>query len=251
MPEFPKTSGWPERQWRNSYGPDVARGLVPGASVFVDFGEVLTAGPVDEIPIRETGMPSVFTVPNSVGLNVVSVIGDVGKRVKLVYLDGSLVRRTETIVLNGAAGVNTVAADIRAIITAYSLDGALSGAVTFSNSGVVHALIPSGGMKYDSTLQRVPAGKRLMIHSLYGGSTSGTSAARVNIELVTSFINGDSFQEQGYLFPYAAVGLQDNSITMSDFSPFPVPAGEWVGFLATCDKAAEITAGFFGWLEDE
>lgn len=250
MPENVRTSGWPERTWRNVNGPDIARGYVPGASPYVDFGSLSLSGLQEEVPIRETGMPLTFVVPNYVSLTIVSSASDTGKQVKIVYLDGSLTRRTETITLNGVAGVTTVATDIRAILTAYCMTGALVGAAVFSHDGVEHARIPAGSIKFDTTMQRVPANKRLMIHSIYAGCTSGTSAARVEVKLVTTFVNGDSFANQGHLITYASVGLQDNSITMSGFPPFPIPAGEWVGFLASCDKDAKITAGFFGWLED-
>lgn len=250
MPENVKTSGWPERVWRNVNGPDIARGFVPGSVPYVDFGSIYLDGLANEVPIRESGMPLTFTVPNYVRLTVVSTAADVGKTVKIVYLDGTLTRRTETVVLNGATGVNTVAADIRAVLTAYSMQGDLAGIVTFTSGGIEHARIPAGSAKFDTTMQRVPAGKRLMIHSMYAGSTSGTSAARVEVDLVTTFINGDSFADQGYLITYASVGLQDNSVTMSGFPPFPIPAGEWVGFVASSDKSATVTAGFFGWLED-
>lgn len=38
------------------------------------------------------------------------------------------------------------------------------------------------------------------------------------------------------------------SVQMS--MPFPIQAGQIVGFVATCDKGATITAGFMGWIED-
>jgi hypothetical protein len=71
------------------------------------------------------------------------------------------------------------------------------------------------------------------------------------LKLETSFINGDSFANLGFLHPIAAIALQDSSSTLGGFGPFPIPAGEWVGFTASCDKAADVVAGLFGWIEDE
>jgi hypothetical protein len=69
------------------------------------------------------------------------------------------------------------------------------------------------------------------------------------IKLETTQINGDSFAEDGILHPVGAICCQDNSATLAGFGPFPISAGEWIGFTATTDKAADITAGLFGWIE--
>lgn len=249
MTDHPKTSGWPERTWRNLYGVDVARGIVPNARPYVLYGELVTSGPVTEHPVWEKGMPSTFTVPNSIQLTLVaSNASDYGKQVRVMYLDANLVERSEVVTLG--ASVVMQAADVRAIDTMYSLSGSLVGSVAALSSGVTYALIPAGSIKFDTAIRRVPAGKRLMVHSMYAGATSGTSDSKVGVDLVTTFFNGDSFAAQGHLITYAAVGLQNTTVTLSMPYPLAIPAGEWVGFVATCDKGADITAGLFGWLED-
>lgn len=248
MTDHPKTSGWPERTWRNLNGPDVARGIVPGAQPYVLHGERVFAGATTESVLWETGMPLTLTVPNNVALSVTAAsASDHGKRVRFAYLDSDLVSRSVTLTLSSAPQTTP---QIRAVETMYSLDGSVVGAVTAAAGGTTYALIPAGSTKYDTAVRRIPAGKRLMVHSVYAGSTSGSSAARVNVKLVASFFNGDSFAEQGYLLTYAAVGIQDGTTTLGMPYPVAMPAGEWVGFVATCDKGADITAGLFGWLED-
>lgn len=246
-----KTSGWPERLWRNNNIADIARGNVPGSRPYTAFGNRTTAGAEDSIIITENGMPTSFVVPDSIQVSLVSTSASDTGSIKMRYLDGDLVERVETVQLDGTTPVLTSATDIRAINNAYYIDGAgLVGTVTGTNGGVTYMVIPSGSVQFNTTMQRVPAGKRLMINALYGGAISGSAAARCMIKLETTFINGDSFADDGILHPVAAVGVQDNSATLGGIGPFPVYPGEWIGLTSSCDEAADITAGYFGWLED-
>lgn len=249
MPDYPRTSGWNERTWRNVHNVDIARGLVPGSVPYSVFGERDLMATVSSF-IRETGTPPTFTVPDNIQLTIVSTSTlDTGD-ICISYLDGDLIERTETITLTGTTPVNTVATDIRAINCAVKLDGEAAGNITFSSGGVVYAVLPIGNMQYDTSVIRVPAGKRLMVTSMYAGAASGSSAARVIVKMETTFITGHSFAELGLFRPVGGIALQDDTTTMNDFGPFPIPAGEWVGFTAVSDKDAKVTAGLFGWMED-
>lgn len=248
MTDYPRTAGWPERTWRNINGPDIARGYLPGARPYVLYGERLLVGASDEIPVWENGMPSTFVPPNNAELTIsASSFSDYGKNVRLMYLDSTLVERSVIVTL---AATPPVVTGVYAVDTMYSLNGALVGSVTATHDGVTHALIPAGSIKFDTAIRRVPAGKRLMVSAMYGGATSGTSAAKVHIELVASFFNGDSFAAQAYLVTYAAIALQDSTVTLPLPNPLAIPAGEWFGFVASSDKGADVTAGLFGWLEN-
>jgi hypothetical protein len=195
-------------------------------------------------------MPNFLTVPDSIQLTAVSTSAlDVGELV-IKYLDGDLLARNEVLALDGLNPVTTAATDIRAINNIYSKYGPVKGTITFTSGGVTYAIMSIGDIQFHTSLVRVPADKRLMIDTMYAGAASGSSDSRVVVSLVTSFINGDSFAEDGWFHPLAAIAIQDSSQTMSGFGPFPVPPGEWVGFRAKWDKAVDITAGFFGWLED-
>ena len=252
MPYSPKQSGWPERLWRSNNAMDVARGNVPGSRPYTAFGNRTTAGAEDSIVITENGMPELFTPPNGIQLSIASTSASDTGRVKIRYLDGDLIESYETVQLSGVSPVLTAATDIRAINNAYYLDGAGAvGSVTGASGGVTYMVIPAGSIQFNTTVQRVPAGKRLMINALYAGSLSGSAAARSMIKLETTFINGDSLADEGILHPVAAIGVQDNSTTLGGFGPFPIPAGEWIALTSSCDKAADITGGYFGWLEDE
>lgn len=248
MSDYPRTAGWPERTWRNLNSPDIARGYVPGARPFVLYGERTFAGAADEVPVWETGMPATFVPPTNAELTITaSSASDYGKSVRVMYLDSTLASRSVVVVL---AATPPVVLGVYAVDTMYSLSGPLVGSVSATHDGVTHALIPAGSIKFDTAIRRVPAGKRVMVSAMYAGSTSGSSAARVNVELVASYFNGDSFASQGYLITYAAVGVQDSTVTLSLDAPLAIPAGEWFGFVASCDKGADVTAGLFGWLED-
>jgi hypothetical protein len=249
MPYSFETSGWPERLWRTNNDADIARGNVPGSVPLTSFGEKTVTGSGTSI-IWQTGMPNTLTVPDNIQLTLVSTsASDIGNIV-IKYLDGDLIERYETVTLNGLTPVTTVATDIRALNNAYSTFGPVNGTISMTSGGVTYGRMTTGDIQFHTSMIRVPATKRLMMTSFYAGSASGSSASRVIVSLVTSFINGDSFAEDGYLHPIAAVAFQDNSSPFPNLGPFPIPAGEWVGFKAKWDKAADITAGFFGYLED-
>jgi hypothetical protein len=245
-----KTAGWPERLWRTNNRADLARGNVPGSTPFSTFGEFVSTGAVTNGVVWETGMPLTLTVPNSIQLTVASSSASDTGDVAIRYLDGNLVERTEVVTLDGTTPVTTVATDIRAINNAYSKDGPVVGNVTMTSGGTTYARVQAGGIQFNTSLVRVPINKRLMVTAIYAGATSSTSDAKVTVKLETSFTNGDSFANQGYLHPLGAVSLQNNTATFPDFGPFPIPAGEWIGFTFKADKAVDVTAGLFGWLEN-
>jgi hypothetical protein len=242
------TQSWHERLWRANNTADIARGGVPGARPFAAFGENITSGSVADSILWETGMPASLTVPNAIQLNFASSGTDT-RRLKLVYLDGSLVERVEGLTLNGTTPVPTAATDIRFVNSLYSLDGSAARTVTATSGGVTYARLNSGDVQFNQAMYRVPAGRRLMLTSLYAGAASGSSAARVVIKAEVSFFNGDSFGAQGILHPVGGIGVQDSAATLP-FGPFPIPAGEIVALTFKCDKAADVVGGFFGWTED-
>ena len=243
------TQPWPERLWRTNNAADIARGNVPGSTPFTSFGEKVVTGSGTSI-VWQTGMPTTLTVPDNIQLTIVSDSASDTGDIVIRYLDGNLIERYETVTLNGTTSVTTTATDIRAINNAYSKFGPVNGTITMTSGGTTYGRMSAGDIQFHTSMIRVPANKRLMLTGLYAGSASGSSDSRVIVSLVTSFINGDSFAEDGYLHPLAAVALQDNSSTFPNFGPFPIPSGEWVGFRAKWDKAADITAGFFGYLEN-
>ena len=241
------TQSWHERLWRTNNLADIARGEVPGAKPFSAFGENITSGSATDQVLWATGMPNALAVPDSIQMSFVSSAADT-RQLKLVYLDGDLVERTEAVTLTGTTPVLTTATDIRFVNRLYSLDGGAATTVTATNGGITYARLNTGSVQFDQAMYRVPADRRLMVNSLYAGAASGSSASRVVIKAEVSFFNGDSFGEQGIFHPVGGVALQDNAVTLP-FGPFPIPAGEIIALTFTCDKAADVVGGFFGWTE--
>jgi hypothetical protein len=241
------TQSWHERLWRTNNTADIARGQVPGARPFAAFGERITGGSVTKAVLWETGMPAALTVPNAIQMQIVSSGSDT-RRFKLVYLDDGLFEREEVLTLNDTTPVLTQATDIRFVNSLYSLDGAAARTVTLSASALTYAVVGTGEVQFNQAAYRVPAGRRLMLTSLYAGSASSSSDARVVVRIEISFFNGDSFGAQGILHPVGGIALQDDATTLS-FGPFPIPSGEIVAMTLKCDKAADILGGFFGWTE--
>lgn len=244
-----KASGWPERLWRSNNNADIARGNVPGSSPYSTFGQMSALADTETV-VWETGMPAILTVPDSIQLTAVSSSASDTGVVVIKYLDGNLLAQEERLTLTGTAPVATTATDIRAINNIYSMVGPVVGNVDFTSGGTRYAYLRAGDVQFNTSLQRIPANKRLLIQNLYGGAASGSAAARVVIKLETSFINGDSFADQGILHPVGAIALQDSSTALGGAGIFPIPGGEWVGLTALADKDATVTAGLFGFLED-
>lgn len=244
------TAPWIERVWQQQYGADVARGRVPGAYVYSTFGERITSGAVSNIVIWETGMPNTLTVPDGVQLSIVSDSASDTNQISIRYINANLVELVENITMTGTTPVLTAATDIRALNSAYLRTGESAvGNITLTDDGTQYGRINPGDIQFNTSMQRVPGNKRLMIHSVYAGVTSGTSDANATIKLETTRINGDSFAEEGFLHPLLAFGLQDGSTNMN-FPPIAIEPGDWVGYTAVCDKSAHFSAGIIGWLEN-
>jgi len=233
------------------YETDIARKKVDGAYAVSIFGSMNVEAGVETI-VSEQGMPPTMTVPDSVQLVISSSeVGDIGQ-VRIVYLDGNLNSQTETITLTGLTPVLSVATDVRALNDAYRVDQASSGTITISGGGSTRAIIPEGATRFNSTLQRVPSGKRMLITGFVVGSISGSAAARVLMKLETTDINGDTiFQDVGVFIPISGVSTQDNSLSTANFTPIRIGSGEWVSVTAFSDKAATVTASIFGWIEND
>jgi hypothetical protein len=175
------------------------------------------------------------------------------------YLDADLNPQSEIVTLNGTTSVVTVATNVRWVgdltgLTFGSEKHAV-GNITVTNSGTRYKLLDLEARATRSTAFRVPAGKRLIIHSLFAGSASGSAAAKAQVSLVASVIGNldgtvDRFEDVGLLFRQGTIELQDGTTTLADGALAALPAGAILGFRVTTDKAAVISAGFYGWVED-
>lgn len=237
----------------------VAQGEVPGASIFGSYGEMTTAGAVTSQIIWPNG--AYFLPPASgVQMSLVSTsaqdgVGGTGIRsVELHYLDANLIDRTETVILNGLTPVLTVATNIRFIqcmhMLTYGSNKKAVGTISSTNGGTTYAMISVNGVRCTSSVRMVPAGKRLYISGLSGGSSSGTAAASAVIRLCSTYLDGHDYSADSVFIPFSSAASQDNSSSLSLITPITFEAGTAVGMEVTADKAALIVGSWFGWLEN-
>jgi hypothetical protein len=260
---------WNERMWRMMLGQqiEIARGRVEGAQPVGVTGTLTTTGAVTEImvwPGSTVKDPSVAPV-GGVRMTLVSTsaqdsaAGTGIRTLRFNYLDADLNPQSEIVTLNGTTPVLTVATNVRWVgdltgLTFGSHKHAV-GDITVTNSGTRYKLLDLEARATRSTAFRVPAGKRLIVHSLFAGSSSDTLRAKAQISLVASVIRNldgtvDRFEDAGLLFRQGTLEAQDNTTALADGALAAFPAGSILGFRVTTDRAATVSAGFYGWLED-
>jgi hypothetical protein len=244
----------------DSFGLQIARGLVPGAAPFGAFGErSATAGDSNRV-IWPNG---VYSIPDSAGVQMSLVSddtadddGDTGiNSVHVHYLDANLDPQVEAVTLNGTTPVTTAATDIRFIQCmhghTYGSGKAAAGTITASNGGTTYAQITAGGVRCEASTRMVPRGKVAYVAGATASATSGTSAARVIVRLCASEFIENQYTDPFVLIPYGSIGIQDNSEAFT----FPVPlgpfsAGTVIGMTHTNDKDADVNGSWYGWTEN-
>lgn len=256
-----------DRHWQQqylktgAYEHEIARGNVKGAYPFAAYGKLIASSGVTDTLVHDQN-GTVLHVPASTGvqMSVVSTsvddaaAGTGARTIVIEYLNATLDTSIELVTLNGLTPVLTQATDIRWVQAVYvaSTGSGLkpAGQIDVTNGGVVYSRVPVGKRSDHSSFRRVPRGKMLYISSMFGGASSGSAATSVLLELVTTQVDGLDQQETGLFYDQAGIALQDSSTTLTLNMPLPVGPGQIVGFVATCDKAATITAGLTGWVED-
>lgn len=242
------------------YAHAISRGMVAGAIPFGGFGERVTTG-ADSGVIWSDGA---FVYPAAAGvqLSVVSTSADddgspagTGARtVDIHYLDANLVERVETVTMNGVTPVLTVATNVRFIqcmhLVTWGSGKKAAGTISASNGANVHSQIYTGGLRCSSSVRMVPAGKRLCVTSMFGGSISGSAGAKSIIRIATPTFDGHDFTADSLFMPLFSAGFQDASGGLTIPAPLYFTAGQSVGMTFETDKAATVVGSWFGWLED-
>ena len=260
---------WTQRIWRLMLGDqvEIARGRMEGAQPVAVTGVLTATGAVTDIMVFPGSTVKDPSVAPSGGVQMTlvstsaqdSAAGTGIRTLRFNYLDADLNPQSEIVALNGTTPVVTVATNVRWVgdltgLTFGSEKHAV-GNITVTNSGTRYKLLDLEARATRSTAFRVPAGKRLIIHSLFAGASSGSAAAKVQVSLVASVVGNldgtvDRFDDTGLLLEQGALELQDNTTTLADGALVSLPAGAIIGFRVTTDKAANISAGFYGWIED-
>lgn len=241
-----------------TYEHEISRGNVRGAYPMASYGKVVLGGATNAALIRDQDGVT-LAVPQSVQLTVVSTsandaaAGTGARTVVIEYLNGSLDLSMEVLTLNGTTPVTTVATDVRWVNSVYvstaGTSGAAAGQISITHNSVVYARIIVGDRCTHNSFKRVPRGKMLYISSIYAGSASGSADTTALVELVSTQIDGLDQQETGLYYKQAGISLQDSAQSITFNMPFPITSGHIVGYIATVDKGATITAGFTGWVE--
>lgn len=237
---------------------DIARGRVPGSQPFSGFGKRVTAGA--ETNVLWPNGAYAFPPPAGVQMSLVSTSASDGvagtgiRSVEMHYLDANLAERSEVVTLNGTTPVLTVATNIRFIqclhINTFGSGKAAAGNITVSNGGVTYAYIAMGDVRCSSSVRMVPAGKRLIVESFFGGSVSGSAAASTIVYMSTPNFAGHDYIADAVFIPLASGAFQDNSAGLAVKCPLVFTAGQAVGMTFVTDKAATIVGTWFGWLEN-
>ena len=243
----------------SSYGVKVARGTIGGAQPFGAFGEATPTGATTDNVIWANGA---FVNPPAAGIQLSLVSASANdtaagtgiRTIEIQYLDANLAEQTEVVTLNGVGAVTTVATNIRFVngfhMKTYGSGKSAAGIITASNGGVTYAQINATKTRAACSARMVPAGKKLFIDSLFAGSTSGSSAAKVTVQICASKLGSIDYTADSIFIPYGSASYQDNSAGLNVSAPLVFNAGTAVAMLYTTDKAATITASWFGWLEN-
>lgn len=260
----PNTSNDGKRVTTQQYTHEIARGRVPGASVFGGYGKLEAAGAVTKNVIWPNGA---FNFPDQVTGEDISFVstsaqdavgGDGISKVEIHYLDVDLNPQSVGITLTGATPVTGQLSGVRFIqcmhIKEVGVDLAAAGLIEAYRAGteaapIVFSLISVGDERCLSSLRMVPNGKTAFFQGAVGSAISGTAAARVVIELVATELDDHQYINPFILIPYTSVGVQDNGEAFVPPGPLVFKTGTVIGFRATSDKGATISANWFGWLE--
>jgi len=242
---------------------NIARGKIPGSQMFTAYGKLVTSGAVDNNLVWANG---VFYVPDQVnGVQVEIVSTDAGdaaagigiRTLHVHYLDGDWNAQTTDVTMNGTTPVTTTPTDIKFIQCAhmdtYGTSKRAEGDIVFRKVGTPteeYNMIAEKSNRCSSSARMVPAGKRLLVSGLVGGSISGSAGAGATLEIGTSYFFDHDYTSDAILIPQIGVGLQDSSATFTSPIPAPFPEKTIVGIIVTTDKAATINASWIGWLED-
>jgi hypothetical protein len=239
---------------------NVARGFVPNAQPFNGYGQITTAGAVTTPSVLWPDGTYVFPPSSGLQMSIVSTsandtAGGTGvQSVHIHYLDSNLAVQSEIVTLNGLTPVLTVATNIRFIqcmhINTIGSGKVAAGNIIASNSGQNYSQIDAGYLRCSSSVRMVPAGQRLFVTSMYGGSTSGTASASAIISIASPSFEGHDFTNQSIFIPFANAAFQDGSAGLTIPAPMEFTAGQAVGLTFTIDKAGTVVGSWFGWLEN-
>jgi len=245
-----------------TYQHEIARGRVPGASIFGAYGVLTVAGAIENNIIWPNGA---FTFPDQAGEDISFVSTDAqdslgGTGINLIgvhYLDVNLEPQITFISLNGLTPVVGQLTGVRFIQDMFIMNAGASlsaeGTITAyraTDSTTIFSIIGIGKEKDESSLRMVPKGKVAFLQGAAGSAISGTAAARVSISIVATEFGNYQLLDPFILIPFSSIGMQDGGLTILFPNPIPFQEGTVIGMRTSSDKGATISGDWFGWIED-
>ena len=241
------------------FGWQMARGLVPDSELFVAYGRSVATGATTDKVLWSNG---VFSLPAATGVQMSLVSTDAEddkdagtglRSVFVLYLDADLNVGYEIVELEGLTPVTTTATNIRfiqdMIAVTFGSTGASVGTITASNGGTVYSEINPLNVRSLSSARMVPAGYTAYIAGASISSVSGAAAAAAQVSFAATELYGFSFLDPFNLIPLAGLGVEDGSITYEFPILIKVNEGHVFTAIYSVDKAATVTAAWYGWLE--
>ena len=246
------------------YTHEIARGKVVGATNFGGFGRLEAASGVSKNIVWPNGA---FDAPSLAGEDItfVSSSNEDGAgtntgilSIEVHYLDVNLIPKEVAVTLTGTTPVTGQLTGCRFIqdihlLTAGSTKAAV-GIIKAHKAGAattIYNLIAVGSERAESSLRMVPKGKKAFFAGAIVSAISGTAAARVELQAVASEVSDHQYMDPFILIPFTGIGVQDGGVSPTKLPIHPVfKEGTVVGIRANSDKAATISATWFGWLED-
>jgi hypothetical protein len=240
------------------YALSVARGDISGAEPFGAYGERTTTG----AEVNILWPDGAYALPPAAGVQISLVstsasdaaAGTGVRTLDMHYLDTDLARRVESMTLNGTTPVLSVATNVRFVeclhMVTYGSGKAADGTISASTGGQVYSQIVTGAVRCASSVRMVPAGKRAMVTSMYGGSVSGSAAAGAKVYLTSCHFGGHDYTADSIFFPVGAAAFQDGSAGLQFDPPLVFEEGATMALSFSTDKAATIVGSWFGYLEN-
>lgn len=241
-----------------NYELEVARGNITGAEPYGAYGERTTSGAETNIlwPNGTYALPPAAGVqPSIVSSSANDTSAGTGIRtIDVHYLDADLVPQVETVTTNGVTPVVMTASNVRFVtcmhMRTFGSGKEAAGTIDCYVGAQVYSQIVAGAVRCSSSVRMVPAGKRLMVTSMYGGAISGTAAASVKFYMASCHFDGHDYTADSVFFPIGAAAFQDGSSGLTFNPPLVFDAGSAVAMKFVTDKAATVVGSWFGYLEN-
>jgi hypothetical protein len=177
--------------------------------------------------------------------------------VKIEYLTSALAEKTEIVILNGAAAVDTINTDFYRVnsfrVIATGSGNACAGNLSLraSGGGAIYSFILAGFTRARNSAYTVPAGKTLYVIEFTASyATTGSPNkeyarlfTRANIEPTTKFNTGSLF------YPYTEVVAQNDTVPVKLPIPTQLPAGTDLKVAGIASAAGIATSVLRGWVE--